>query len=178
MAEDRESRLTALVEAYQETLLKICYVYLKDRDLARDAVQETFFRAYRGLAGFRGESSEKTWLIRIAANVCRSQLRGGWFRCLDRRVTPEDLPVRAEERDEEALAVMAAVLELPWKLREAVTLYYWQGMTVQETAAAVGAARSTVSKRLRQAQARLRAALEGREEYDGTGGTHPDRTGV
>ena len=95
MAEDRESRLTALVEAYQETLLKICYVYLKDRDLARDAVQETFFRAYRGLAGFRGESSEKTWLIRIAANVCRSQLRGGWFRCLDRRVTPEDLPVRS-----------------------------------------------------------------------------------
>lgn len=162
-AVSREERITALVDRYQETLLKICFVYLKDRDLARDAVQETFLRAYRALEGFRGESSEKTWLVRIAVNVCRSMTRTGWFRRTDRRVTPEELPVSAEERDEEALDVMAAVLDLPAKYREAVTLYYWQGMTVQEIAFAVGAAQSTVSERLKKARRLLRAALEGRD---------------
>lgn len=158
----REERITALVDRYQETLLKICFVYLKDRDLARDAVQETFLRAFRGLDGFRGESSEKTWLVRIAVNVCRSMTRSGWFRRTDRRITPEELPTAAEEKDEEALDVMAAVLDLPAKNREAVTLYYWQGMTVQEIAFAVGAAQSTVSERLKKARRMLRAALEGR----------------
>ena len=159
----REERITALVDRYQETLLKICFVYLKDRELARDAVQETFLRAFRGLDGFRGESTEKTWLVRIAVNVCRSMTRSGWFRRTDRRVTPEELPTAAEEKDEAALDVMAAVLDLPAKYREAVTLYYWQGMTVQEIAFAVGAAQSTVSERLKKARRMLRAALEGRD---------------
>ena len=163
-AVSREERLIALVDSYQDTLLKICFVYLRDQDLARDAVQETFLKAYRGLDAFRGESSEKTWLIRIAVNVCRSMTRSAWFRRVDRRVTPEELPVSAEERDEEALDVMAAVLKLPVKYREAVTLYYWQDMTVQEIAFAVGAAQSTVSERLKKARRMLRAALEGRNQ--------------
>ena len=164
--ESAEERLTALVEAHQETLLKICYVYLRDREAARDAVQETFLKAYRAMHGFRGACSEKTWLIRIAVNECRSMRRSAWHRRVDRRVTPEELPVAADARDEAAADVMAAVLSLPRRYREAVTLYYWQDMTVQEIAAALGVAQSTVSVRLRQAREKLRAALEGGEENE------------
>lgn len=163
-AVSREERLTGLVEKYQDMLLKTCFVYLKDQGLARDAVQETFLKAYRGLEGFRGESSEKTWLIRIAVNVCRSMTRSGWFRRVDRRFTPEELPAAPGETDETALDVMAAVMKLPAKYREAVTLYYWQGMTAAEIAAAVGTSQSTVSGRLKKARQMLRAALEGRDQ--------------
>ena len=44
---EREERLTRMVELYQKPLLTMCYAYLHDRQLAEDAVQETFLRAYR-----------------------------------------------------------------------------------------------------------------------------------
>ena len=60
---------TQLVESYQPMLIKMCYVYLRDAEQARDAVQETFLKAYRSITAFRGECSEKTWLTRIAINT-------------------------------------------------------------------------------------------------------------
>ena len=47
--------------------------------MAQDAVQETFFKAYKALDSFRGESTEKTWLYSIAFNVCRDMRRSAWF---------------------------------------------------------------------------------------------------
>jgi len=165
-AEHAADRLTRLVGAYQDTLLKLCYVYLRDRELARDAVQDTFLKAHRAMGTFRGECSEKTWLIRIAMNTCASMKRSGWSRRMDRRFIPEDLPCAGGEKDEDALDVMCAVMALPQRLRAVVTLYYWQDMTVQEIAAALGVAQSTVSVRLQKAREKLRAALEGREENE------------
>ena len=77
-ADGKKERLAELAAAWQDTLLKLCYVYLRDREAARDAVQETFLKAYRAMDRFRGECSEKTWLIRIAVNVCRSMRRSPW----------------------------------------------------------------------------------------------------
>lgn len=159
-ARSAERRLTELVGRYQKLLLRMCYVYLRDEETARDAVQETFLKAYRALDGFRGESSEKTWLIRIALNTCRSMQRSAWQRRLDRRITPEDLPDReapARERDSD---VMCSVMELPVRLREVVMLYYWQDMNVCEIAETLGVSQSTVSRRLQQARKKLHDMLE------------------
>ena len=49
----------------------MCYVYLRDMEQAKDATQETFLKAYKSLASFRGDCSEKSWLVRIAINTCR-----------------------------------------------------------------------------------------------------------
>ena len=51
--------LNRLVEQYQTDLLRMCYLYLHDAELARDAVQETYLKAYRALDSFRGECGEK-----------------------------------------------------------------------------------------------------------------------
>ena len=93
--QDREQRLIEMVGTYQRPLLRMCYLMLKDEELARDAVQETFLKAYRALERFRGESSEQTWLTRIAMNTCRDMRRSFWFKHVDRRITPEDLPETA-----------------------------------------------------------------------------------
>ena len=61
--------LTRLIDQYQAILLQICFMYLHDRTMAEDAVQETFLKAYRSLPSFRRECSEKNWLIRIAINT-------------------------------------------------------------------------------------------------------------
>ena len=65
----KEQILTRLVEQYQLQLLKMCRMYLPDSTSAEDAVQETFIKAYKALSSFRGECSEKTWLMCIALNT-------------------------------------------------------------------------------------------------------------
>ena len=87
--DSRKEALERMVSLYQLPLLRLCYAYLHDEELAKDAVQETFIKAYRGLADFRNEASEKTWLSRIAINVCKDLRRNGWFRHVDRAVTPD-----------------------------------------------------------------------------------------
>ena len=132
--------------------------------LAEDAVQETFLKAYKGFDSFRGDSSEKTWLTRIAVNTCRDFQRGGWFKHTDRRVTPDMLPVGTVQPDTEDLDLSLAVMKLPRKMREAILLYYYQDMSTEEIAETLGIAQSSVSNRLRRGREKLRKLLEGRDQ--------------
>ena len=111
---------------------------------------------------FRGDCSEKTWLMRIAVNVCRDMLRSAWFRHLDRRITLEQLPEPIAQPSEEDCFLTVEVMRLPQKYREAVLLYYYEAMTTDEIAQALGVAKSTVSARLEQGRQALRKALERR----------------
>lgn len=60
--------LENLYRSYRMAVFGVCYSYTKSREEANDLVQETFVKAYLGLAGFEGHSHPKTWLIRIAIN--------------------------------------------------------------------------------------------------------------
>ncbi len=158
----REEKISSLVRLYEKDLLRTCCVYLRDRDMAQDAVQETFLKAYKALDSFRSESTEKTWLYSIALNVCRDMLRSAWFRHLDRRITLEQLPEPIAQPSEEDCFLTVEVMRLPQKYREAVLLYYYEAMTTDEIAQALGVAKSTVSARLEQGRQALRKALERR----------------
>ena len=157
----RDQKLTRLVEQYQTSLRRMCYAMLRDEELAKDAVQETFIKMYQTMDAFRGECSEKTYLMRIAMNTCRDMHRSAWFRRIDRRVTPETLPEPASQADSERIELTLAIMQLPKQLREITLLYYYQDMTMREVAQALNVSVSTVSKRLERAQAKLRARLKG-----------------
>lgn len=155
----REETLRRMMTRYKNGLMRMCVAYLKDAALAEDAVQETFVKAYKALDTFRGDSSEKTWLIRIAINTCRSMRRDRWFRFVDRSVATDTLPIQAASDEDRAL--MEAVMSLPQKYKEVVLLYYYQGLNLQEISEALGVAASTVSTRLKKAREKLRCELEG-----------------
>ena len=74
------------------------------------------------------------------------------------------LPDQGQMPDEEEQSLTLAVMNLPQKMREVIILYYYQDMTVNEIAGALGVTQSTVSYRLKSARERLRTELEGREE--------------
>ena len=157
---DMHSVFTQLVEENQKPLLNLCFMYLRDRTQAEDAVQEAFLKAYRALPSFRGECSHKTWLSRIALNVCRDMQRSTWFTRLNRFITPDDLPeTAAEEEDPLSSALADAIQRLPARHKEVVLLYYYQNLTMPEIAGALGVNASSVSRRLKSACARLRDAL-------------------
>lgn len=104
-----------LVAEYQTQLRRLCCVLLKDIHLAEDAVQETFLKAYRSMGEFRNDSSERTWLTRIAVNTCRDLMRSRWFRQIDRSVKIEDLPEPAAPADPEDTGLYETILRLPVK---------------------------------------------------------------
>ena len=162
-AQDRSRRLEELVDRYQEQVTRMCFLYLCDKTMAEDAVQETFLKVYRSMDTFRGESGEKTWIMKIAIRTCYDMNHSGWFRVINRHVTPEMVPEAAvpfEESDDE---LMNAVVRLPIRLREVILLYYYQHLNVNEVAEALGISQSSVSGRLKRGREKLKAMMEGSE---------------
>ena len=157
---NRDQWLEEALAQWEVPLLRTCYLMLRDAALAEDAVQETFIKAWRAYDTRRDESSDKTFLMRIAVNTCRDLMRGKWLRHIDRRVSLSDLPEPAAPFTPPDDAVMRAVLSLPSALRQAVTLRYYQGFSVQEIADMMRASRRTIHYRLQKAERLLKNCLE------------------
>ena len=156
----REDTLRRLVKEYEVPLLRMCAVYLHDAQLAEDAVQDTFVKAYRHLETFRNECSEKTWLMRIAVNVCKDMRRQAWHRYVDRSVSLDALPEPSVEPTLGQSDLALAVMQLPKKYLDVVLLYYYQGMSAREIGEALKIPERTVSSRLLRARQKLRDMLE------------------
>lgn len=151
----------ALIDAYGDELLRLCLLYLGDRQLAEDAFQETMVKAWRALPDFRGESGAKTWLFHIAVNTCRDMLRSGWMRMRKSSVPLEVMPELAGQEDGHLQELTASVLALPGKYREIIVLFYYKQMKIREIAEALHMPTASVSSRLRRARAMLKIDMEG-----------------
>ena len=157
---DQEKRLTDLIHQYEKDILRLCYTLLRDADLARDAVQDTFLKAYTHLDCQRQPEKEKSWLVSIAVNTCRDYLRSPWVRHVNRFVQPEDLPVAVNPPNEERVMLTAAIMNLPQKYAEVVILRYVQGLNIQKAAEALHITPSAVSRRCKKACQKLKKELE------------------
>lgn len=158
-------RLDRMVRQYEKDLLRICCVYLRDRTAAEDAVQETFLKAFRNLSSFRGESSEKTWLIRIAINCCRDHRRSAWYRYVDARVSLDQLPaLSSAPPSDEHIALTMAIMKLKPKYLEVVLLYFYEGYPMKEIAKTLSLTEAAVSGRIHKAKLKLKNELEGGED--------------
>lgn len=156
----QEEHITRIMAEHGCQLKRLCYLYLKDVALAEDAVQETFLKAFKGLGDFREDSSEKTWLTRIAVNTCRDYMRAAWFRRVDRRVVLEQLPEQADHPCVPDPTVMQEIMRLPAKYREVILLRYYQEMEISDMATALSIPPGTVKSRLSRAREKLAKTLE------------------
>lgn len=128
---------------------------------AADLTQSTFARAWEALPSFAGRSSVASWIHGVAHHVYVDWRRAArpsaaqpddwWADCPASGTGPDD----AVAQSDLARAVYAAVDGLEPDLGETVRLHYYQELTIQETADALGIAPSTVKYRLRQALAQL-----------------------
>lgn len=157
---DRDLWLEQAMARWEVSLLRTCYLFLRDTALAEDAVQESFVKAWRFYDSYRKDASEKAWLMRIAINTCRDLQRSRWFVHVNRRINMDDLPEPSVPFEAPDDTLTRAVLSLPNALRQAVTLHYFQGFTVQETAQLLHISRRTVHYRLDKAQRLLKSSLE------------------
>lgn len=162
---NHQQQLEQWIARYADAILRVCFIYLRDVSQAEDAVQDTFIKAWRHIGQWNGQG-EKAWLMRIAVNTCHDYHRSKWFRHTDMTRELDKLPPQATAAQPEDHALLMDVYELPEKEKQAILLYYYQEMTLQETADCLGISRSAVHKRLRRAQTRLRGRLEGRDFDD------------
>ena len=156
----RRAWLDEAITRWEKPLLRLCYAWLCDTALAEDAVQETFFKAWKNYGKFRGAAEEKTWLTRIAINTCKDQMKSAWSCHTDRSVTPDALPEGSAPFDGRDDTVTRAVLSLPKEMKEAVLLHWYQGMSLDEIRRVLRLPRSTINYRLKKAKAILKKELE------------------
>ena len=148
-----------IVGAYGNAVLRMCFLYLKDSHLAEDASQETFLKVYRNYAQFDGTAGEKTWVMRIAINVCKRQLRSPWRLLRAPQESLDSLRMEGPEPPDDTL--VRAIQALPPKYREVIILYYYQEWKAWEIAQRLHVPVSTVTVGLSRARGLLRERLKG-----------------
>ena len=140
-------------EALKPRLYRAALLYLGGEAPAVDAVDEAVYRGLLHCKKLRQPEFFDTWLTRILLNACNTELRRR-----RRELAVAELPETAAE-EFDALPLREAIRRLPGELRAVVVLRYFQGLTLAETARALGLPPGTVSTRQRKALALLRLEL-------------------
>ena len=146
-----------LVQTYADLILRLSYTYLKSTHDAEDICQTVFLKLLMSGQEFDSAAHERAWIIRTTANACKDALRGAARR---RTVGLEAVAETAAPAPPEN-EVLAAVMELPEKYRDAVYLHYYEGYSVREIAALLGRSESAVSAHLSRGRNKLRTTLGG-----------------
>jgi RNA polymerase sigma-70 factor (ECF subfamily) len=167
-----------LVLKYQRRIERLIGRMVRDTDLIEDIAQETFIRAYRALAQFRGEAQFYTWLYRIAVNtakkalvdlkrdpvVSESSLRGNddeeETSGMENELTTSETPETVLAAKEIAATVNSAMEALPEELRQAVTLREIEGLSYEEIAEVMNCPIGTVRSRIFRAREAISAKVK------------------
>jgi RNA polymerase sigma-70 factor (ECF subfamily) len=167
-----------LVLKYQRRIERLIGRMVRDTDLVEDIAQETFIRAFRALAQFRGEAQFYTWLYRIAVNtakkalvdmkrdpvVSESMLKGGddddETSGVENELTSSETPETVLAAKEIAATVNSAMEALPDELRQAVTLREIEGLSYEEIAEVMNCPIGTVRSRIFRAREAISAKVK------------------
>lgn len=153
----REDVFEQWMHLYERDVLRTCLIFLSDRGMAEDALQEIFLKVWRHMGSYEGRNaaSVRTWILAIAINTCRDWRKSIWFRRRRDERNIEDMSLISPGVPQEAREVYLDVQRLPDKLKEAVILYHYHQMTKKETAALLHISRAALDRRLHKAYAAL-----------------------
>jgi RNA polymerase sigma-70 factor (ECF subfamily) len=163
-----------LVAKYQRKLLRLVSRLVRDQAEAEDVTQEAFIKAYRALAGFRGDSAFYTWLYRIGVNTAKNWLVANGRRAptsteLDNEdaenfgesdlLKDVDTPERLLMTKQIGETVNDAMAELPEELRTAISLREVDGLSYEEIAQVMDCPIGTVRSRIFRAREAIAVKL-------------------
>lgn len=164
---DRRGAVSLLMDLHGDAVFGFCIRALRDRTLAEDILQQVFLEAYRDIDRFRGQSSLRTWLLRIASHRCHDAIRARNRR--DRIVDPHEevegpdpaTPIAQRlERSELVAALEDCLTGLSDEVRMTVLLRFQSELTYDEMASAIGVRSDALQARVARALPALRRCLE------------------
>jgi RNA polymerase sigma-70 factor, ECF subfamily len=159
----KEEKLEQLIIEFEQDIKSLCYSYINDWSTAEDITQEVFIICFEKMDYFRGESSYKTWLAKIAVNKCRdfirSKINWSWIplASLTEDLKCQDLSVEEQvilnEKNRMLLRRVSSLSEIS---REIILLYYFKELKIWEIEKLTGLNQDTIKSRLRRARTQLR----------------------
>jgi RNA polymerase sigma-70 factor (ECF subfamily) len=158
--------LKQLVDRHLPAVSNYCFQLALNRNMAEDLAQETFLRAIRSLATFRGSAAFRTWLFTIASNLAKTRLASGAReRTIEGDVeqlslSRHDPPDRSVLQGELAEEMETALHELPLNLRSALVLSVVHEVAPREIAEMEGCAVNTIYWRIHEARKILKRRLQ------------------
>jgi RNA polymerase sigma-70 factor (ECF subfamily) len=160
------SAFDELVRRYQGPLYYLCLRYVRIEADAKDLAQRTLVKAYSALAGFRAASSFRTWLYRIAINLCLNHLRDRKREEMrpelgDALIAPPSGGERALIDRERGARLRDAIAELPPKQRMVLELRVYDELPFREVAELAGCSENSAKVNFHHAVKRLRAIMSG-----------------
>ncbi|MED4017890.1 MULTISPECIES: sigma-70 family RNA polymerase sigma factor [Sutcliffiella] len=163
---EKDSLLETMMITYGDQLTRLAYSYVRDKEIAKDLVQDVFIKSYINWEKFRHESSVKTWLYRITINTAKDYLKSWSYRKLKvSELYQFNIKSNASSEDEalhnwEKNNVKHTVFDLPTKYREVIFLYYYEEFTIKEISELMNIPMSTVKTRLGRGKSKLKEKLE------------------
>lgn len=148
-----------LLNCYGNSILRLAYSYLHNRNDAEDILQDTFIQYLKTSPAFSNQKHEKAWLFRVTANLCKNKLAYNQIRETDEL----EEQLHAEGREDLSF-VWEAVKKLPDLYREVIHLYHYEGYSTSQIADILGRKESTIRSNLKRGREKLKSVLK--EEYD------------
>lgn len=156
-----------IFEHYSGSMFRTAYSIMKDRDLAEDAVQNALIQAWQHMSSLHEAGALRPWLMRIVVNQCisvkRRLARSAAF--LDQSVAEQETNFASQVADdargrtESYWDITQALAKLSAQQRIAITLHYYQGMTLPEMSQKLCISENTLKKRVQAALINLRRVL-------------------
>lgn len=140
---------------YGKMLYRLCVVYLRNKQDAEDAVQDTFYQLMCHPKKFTDSVHEKRWLICVAKNICKNMLKKKHMQ----DVSYDDSLLTADFNDSD-IEIMSSVNSLKEKYRDVIILFYFENYSVEEISGLLGVNVSAVKMRLKRARDILKVELE------------------
>lgn len=176
--------MSALLARHAPTVYRFGVKMCRDREDAKDVLQDTLLAAARGIREFRGASSLSTWFYSVARSFCLKKRRTSKFApkqtvSIDETGTAEESPSRDKDPEEMAsdreLTTLLddAIAELEPTNREVLVLRDVEGLTAPEVAQVLGVSVDAVKSRLHRARADVRAKIESRSPAPESVGAPP-----
>lgn len=158
-----------LVNRHQQMVYNIAYRFMRNAAQAEDGAQEAFLKAFRLLGGFRGDCHFSTWMYRVTASVCLSELERR-----KRRAEVALLPSHEGQEKPAGLDLLDVpdmighcVGKLPARYKKVITLYYLKEVSFEEVAKLMKIPKGTLKTWMYRARGQLRKILEKEYRFDG-----------
>ncbi|WP_301109369.1 sigma-70 family RNA polymerase sigma factor [Sporosarcina sp.] len=150
---------------YGDYLLRVAYLYVKDENIAEDIVQDVMMKFYQNQRQFKGQSSLKTYLVKMTVNRSHDYLRS-WkskglvlvekLRGISAKRSPEQQMIKNEDNQ----VLVKAMFSMTLIYREVLILYYFEELSTVEIAGLLSCPEATIRTRLQRGRRQLKQRLQ------------------
>jgi len=161
-----ENKYSTLINKYKDLIFTLCYRITKDKENAEEAAQDTFIKAYKSLASFKGDSKFSSWLYRIAYNTSLDMVKKNKRQILQNNnieindIEDMDSTVDILEKTEFTEQIKNSIKKLNNEEAFILTLYYYEELSIKEIAEITNLKANNIKVKIHRSRQKLMLILK------------------